>query len=153
MTIFETLKNEHDKHRTLIDLVEKTEGDSEGRRELFSKLATELRAHADAEERTLYAEMLSDAESQPKASHSVHEHEEIDELIKELLETDLSSSGWIATFKKLAEQTRHHMDEEENETFAAGRKVMSDSKAEELARKFEEEKAKEVEAQKVDLTS
>ncbi|QDV09090.1 hypothetical protein Poly30_46470 [Planctomycetes bacterium Poly30] len=145
--IFGTLEEEHDKHRELLDRVARTQGDSPSRRKYFPMLVEELRSHANAEERTLYATMMKDADAQPKASHSVHEHEVMDDLMAELQETDYSNPHWIATFRKLAEKTRHHMDEEEEETFEAGRKLIDDSTAKELARRFEEEKARELEGQ------
>lgn len=149
--LFELLRDEHDKHRTLIDIVSKTSGDSRGRREVFARLARELRAHANAEERTLYARMLRDPDVQPEASHSVHEHHQIDDWITELLEKDLSSPGWISTFEKLAERARHHMAEEERETFVAGRRLIDPAESKRLAARFAEEKRAEMEKHTVDL--
>lgn len=42
MTLFEELRDDHDMQRTLLDLLVKTEGDSEGRDELFRKVKAEL---------------------------------------------------------------------------------------------------------------
>ena len=41
-TIFEALRSDHDTQRTLVDLLTSTEGDSDGRRELFDRLKAEL---------------------------------------------------------------------------------------------------------------
>ncbi len=49
-TIFARLKEDHDNHRTLLDLIDKTRGDSEGRQDLFGNLKTEVTAHAAAED-------------------------------------------------------------------------------------------------------
>ena len=70
---------------------------------------------------------------------------------RELLDTDLSNPHWIATFRKLVEEASHHMDEEEAETFAAGRKVIDEATAQKLARRFEEEKSKELKEQAIQL--
>ena len=53
---------------------------------------------------------------------------------------EFSSSGWLTRFKTLRERLEHHMDEEENEIFAAAKKDLSDERAEELARIFNERK-------------
>lgn len=145
--IFQVLEQEHLKHRELLDCVARTQGDSPRRRKYFPMLVGELRSHANAEQRTLYAAMVKGDEAQRTASKSVHEHDEMDELMAKLRDTDFSHPQWIATFKKLAEKTRHHMEEEEKETFEAGRKLIDEATGLELARRFEEEKAREIEAQ------
>ena len=58
MTIFEALREDHGKQRTLVDILVKTSGDSDGRDELFEKLKLELSVHANAEERYLYVPLM-----------------------------------------------------------------------------------------------
>jgi len=148
--VFTELTNDHDKQRTLIDLVGKTEGDSEGRRELFERLAVELKAHAKAEERIVYSRLLRRREAQDRTVHSIHEHEVMDDLTEELLRTDMSSPGWKATFDKLAHKVLHHLDEEENETFADGRAALTDAAAAELGGEFRS--AKDAELESIDVS-
>jgi hypothetical protein len=57
-TIFEALREGHDVQRTPIDLFVETTGDSEGRRELFTRVRRELAAHAGAEERYFYVPLV-----------------------------------------------------------------------------------------------
>ncbi len=129
MTLFEALREDHDTQRTLLDLLIKTHGDSEGREALFAKVKKALTRHAAAEERALYLPMMEVDMSQDKARHSVAEHHEIDELLEELENTELSSPGWLATAKKLRELVTHHLDEEEQEVFQlAGRALSADAK-------------------------
>ena len=136
MNIFEALRADHDKQRTLVDLLVKTEGDSEGREEIFSRLKTELEEHAAAEERHFYIPLIEHDLTQGKARHSVAEHQEIDELIAELEETDRSSPAWISTAKKLKEKVTHHLDEEEREVFQLAGKVLSDKEKSALAEEY-----------------
>ena len=135
--IFKRIRADHDKHRTLLDIIERTNGDSRGRRELFPKLADEVRAHAHAEERTFYAELLGERESRDKAGHSVKEHHEAEAIIEERLDKDYSDTGWLARFRTLAEELRHHMDEEEKEVFPLAGRVLSDKRKSELAAEFD----------------
>jgi len=51
-----------------------------------------------------------------------------------------SSTGWLTRFKTLRERLEHHMDEEENEVFAAARKDLSKERAEALADIFNKRK-------------
>lgn len=136
--IFQTLRDDHDKQRTLLDLVAKTHGDSRGRRELFTRLKDELEAHAKAEEKSLYAAMMSEDGGQEKARHSVAEHHEIDELVETLEEMDFSNPRWLATFGRLRECVTHHLDEEEREIFQAAGRVLPDARKEKLASIYED---------------
>ena len=133
MKIFEALREDHEKQRTLLDLLTKTHGDSEGRDELFERLKSELQRHSAAEERHFYVPLFDNDLTQEKARHSVSEHHEMDELIAELEDADRSSSGWVATAKKLRELVTHHLDEEEQEVFQMAGKVLSATEQESLA--------------------
>jgi len=130
MTLFEALRKDHDTQRTLLGLLIKTHGDSDGREELFEKVKKALTRHAAAEERALYIPMMELDMTQEKARHSVAEHHEIDELVEELEDTDFSSPGWLAAARKLHDLVTHHLDEEEQEVFQlAGRALSDDAKA------------------------
>ncbi|HAD46179.1 MAG: hemerythrin domain-containing protein [Alcanivorax sp.] len=130
MTLFEALREDHDTQRTLLGLLIKTHGDSDGREELFEKVKKALTSHAAAEERALYIPMMELDMTQEKARHSVAEHHEIDELVEELEDTDFSSPGWLAAARKLHDLVTHHLDEEEQEVFQlAGRALSDDAKA------------------------
>ena len=130
MTLFEALREDHDTQRTLLGLLIKTHGDSDGREELFEKVKQALTSHAAAEERALYIPMMELDMTQEKARHSVAEHHEIDELVEELEDTDFSSPGWLAAARKLHDLVTHHLDEEEQEVFQlAGRALSDDAKA------------------------
>ncbi|HAM74476.1 MAG TPA: hemerythrin [Alcanivorax sp.] len=130
MTLFEALREDHDTQRTLLGLLIKTHGDSDGREELFEKVKKALTSHAAAEERALYIPMMELDMTQEKPRHSVAEHHEIDELVEELEDTDFSSPGWLAAARKLHDLVTHHLDEEEQEVFQlAGRALSDDAKA------------------------
>ncbi|MGM8850751.1 hemerythrin domain-containing protein [Salinicola halophyticus] len=139
MTLFEDLRESHDKQRRLLDLLVKTHGDSEGRDELFKRVRAELENHAVAEERALYIPMMEHDMTQEKARHSVAEHHEIDELIETLEETEYDSPGWLASAKKLQDLVNHHLDEEEQEVFQLAGRALSDSEKASLAKTYRQE--------------
>ncbi|MGJ8537726.1 MAG: hemerythrin domain-containing protein [Parasphingopyxis sp.] len=144
-TIFARLKEDHDEHRTMLDLIDKTHGDSEGRRELFGRFKTEVTAHAAAEEETLYATMLADPDLRDKSQHSVAEHKELEDYFEELEEMDYSSTGWLTRFRTMKDRYLHHIEEEENEMFIAAAKGLDEKTEKELATKFEKRKPEELE--------
>lgn len=124
MTIFEELRADHDTQRTLIDLLTKTEGDSEGRRELFERLRASMSDHAAAEERFFYAPLMEVDLTQDQARHSVAEHQELDDYLDELETLDLSSPQWLKTAKDMSERLLHHLAEEEKEVFPVAGKAL-----------------------------
>ncbi|MCJ2183998.1 hemerythrin domain-containing protein [Novosphingobium sp. 1949] len=143
--IFKDLKADHDRHRTLLAQLAETSGDSEERRTLFAELRTELQAHAAAEEESLYAAMLADPDLRDDARHSVAEHKEIDDFLGELVDTDMSSSAWLMTFKDLRHRYLHHIDEEEEDMFPAAAKGLSRAEEQRIAKVFEARKPRELE--------
>jgi hemerythrin superfamily protein len=149
--IFEDLKADHDKHRTLLEQLGETKGDSDERRELFEALRKELQAHAAAEEESLYATMLGNPELRDEARHSVSEHKEIDDYLGELVETEMSSSAWLSKFKEMRHRYLHHIDEEEEEMFPSADAALSAQTEAKLANVFEDRKPKELAAAEKEL--
>jgi len=142
MTIFESIRSDHDTQRTLIDLVSKTEGDSEGRNELWAKLKRELEAHAAAEERYFYVPLMENDMTQDAARHSVAEHKELDDFIERLDEYDMSGSQWLQTARELGERLVHHLDEEEVEVFPVAGKALTEDEKTSLATDYEADMAR-----------
>ncbi|MEB8431815.1 hemerythrin domain-containing protein [Cocleimonas sp. KMM 6892] len=139
MNIFEALRKDHDVQRKIADAIIETHGDTSKRDEIFSDLKTELKAHAVAEERHFYIPLMEHDLTQEKSRHSVAEHHEIDEMIEKLEETDYSSSAWLVEAKKLQHRIHHHLDEEEQEVFQMGGKVLSDKEKTDLASEYDKE--------------
>lgn len=135
-TIFEALREDHEKQRTLIDLLVKTEGSSDGRKELFERLKDSLTAHAGAEERFFYVPLMEHDLTQEHARHSVSEHKELDDFVEQLENYDMSGPQWIQTAKELQHRLIHHLDEEEVEVFPLARKALSDDEKTKLAEDY-----------------
>ncbi|MEM6649852.1 MAG: hemerythrin domain-containing protein [Pseudomonadota bacterium] len=146
MNIYERLKQDHDRHRKLADKIMHTTGDSEDRRALWEKFKVDCVAHANAEEQTLYASLIKDSDTQEQARHSVHEHEEVDELIEQLDQMEMSSGAWLQKFEKLKDELEHHMKEEEEEVFDQAKDVIASSEAKQMAEKFDQRKDQELDA-------
>lgn len=142
--IFEDLKRDHDRQRELLAQIAETSGASEDRQTLFEALRVELQAHAAAEEESLYATMLANPDLRDEARHSVSEHKEVDDMLGELVEMEMSSSGWLTRFKTMRDRYLHHIEEEEEEMFPAAAKDLSKETKAKLAEVFEKRKPKEV---------
>ena len=123
-TIYDLLKNDHDKHRKLMDEISDTSGDSEARQKAWKEFFYEVSAHAAAEEEAFYGPLIKTEDGQPHARHSVAEHHEVDEMMAELNETDMSSPGWLTKFKTMRHRYEHHIDEEEEDIFPAAKEAL-----------------------------
>lgn len=141
MTIFEALREDHDKQRALARQLVETSGDTEQRRALFAELRASLEAHAAAEERHFYVPLIKDDLTQEKARHSIAEHHEIDEMIESLEETDFSSPGWLPQARHLCERVHHHLKEEEREVFPLAGRSLDDDQKEALSERYAAEMA------------
>ncbi|MGO2373932.1 hemerythrin domain-containing protein [Pseudoalteromonas sp. KG3] len=136
MNIFEALRNDHDKQRSLVDALIETHGDSPNRQSLMDNLKNELEEHAKFEERYFYNPLMFDDLTHEKARHGIAEHHELDELIEQLEETDMSSPAWLVTAKKLHHLVHHHLTEEEHEIFQLAGKALSEEQKLSLAEKY-----------------
>jgi hemerythrin superfamily protein len=141
--IFQDLKADHDRHRTMLAQLGDTT-DADDRARLFEELRKELQAHAAAEEESLYATMLGCPELRDEARHSVSEHKEVDDFLGELIKLDPASSEWTEIFGKMRHRYLHHIDEEEEEMFPEAAETLTAEAEERLARIFEDRKPKEL---------
>lgn len=136
MKIFEALRKDHDKQRALIKLLLDTSGDSSVRADYYAQLKAQLEEHAVAEERHFYAPLMQADSTVALSRHGVAEHHQIDKLLAELDETDLSKPKWLMVFKKLAEKVEHHLQEEEQEFFQQAGKALSEKDKLSLAKDY-----------------
>ena len=146
--IFERLKQDHDRHRTMLAKIDEAKGDSAERRALFEAFRVEVTAHAAAEEESLYATMLAKPDLREDAQHSVSEHKEIDDFLEELDEMEFSSPGWLTRFRAMRDRYEHHIDEEEEEMFPDAAKELTDAEEARLAEVFKRRKPAELERAK-----
>jgi len=141
MDIFAALRSDHEKQRLLMKVLVETTGDSASRRDFFIDLKQQLTLHSIAEERYFYAPLMKLDSTIELARHAISEHHEIDELIAQLEQTDMSSPVWLKTMKSLQHKVLHHLEEEEREFFQQAGKNLSAKQKSELAVKYQTEMA------------
>jgi len=144
--IFDRLKQDHDDHRAMLDRMAQTHGDSDERAKLLEQFTKDVKSHAAAEEQALYSTMLRKPETTDETRHSVAEHHELNEALNDLAATDMSSSAWMAKFKQLDHDYRHHINEEEEDHFPDFAKYLHEDDVQYMRRVFERRK----EAEKAD---
>lgn len=142
MNIFEALRESHDQQRALSERLIQTSGHSEEREQLFQALKNELWAHSVAEDRYLYIPLMFNDTGLDITRHALSEHHEMDELVEQLEQTDMSSPSWLATAKQLSEIVHHHLKEEEHKFFQQAGKILDDAEKEKLGKQYLKEYAK-----------
>ncbi len=138
-TIFEAIRADHEKQRDLISRLVKTKGASEDRESIYAELKAQLTAHAAAEERFFYNPLIEHDVTQEHARHSVSEHKELDDFIKDLDSYEMTAPQWLLTAKELKHRLLHHLDEEEKEIFPLAGKVLVDDSKDRLADAYAED--------------
>ena len=139
MNIFEALRESHERQRTYAKALVETSGDTPERVEAYKQLKSELQAHETAEERHFYIPLMAFDNGVDLSRHAIAEHHEMDEMMEELDETEMSSPAWLATAKKLSEKVHHHLKEEEQKFFQMAGKLLDDKQKETLAGQYERE--------------
>ncbi|CAI8887871.1 hypothetical protein D3C76_338280 [compost metagenome] len=139
MNIFEALRESHERQRTYAKALIHTSGDTPERVEAYKQLKSELQAHATAEERHFYIPLMEVDNGIDLSRHGIAEHHEMDEMMEELDDTEMSSPAWLVTAKKLSEKVHHHLEEEEQKFFQMAGKLLNDKQKESLAGQYEKE--------------
>ncbi|MBA96044.1 MAG: hemerythrin domain-containing protein [Sulfitobacter sp.] len=143
-SIYDAIKADHETHRTLLNAIAETSGDSTDRQRSWQEFYTDVKSHAAAEEETFYSKLMHETWGQDAARHSVSEHKELDDLMEELNEADMSSSGWLVKFKKLKHDYEHHMDEEEADVFKRAKEVIGAEHNDTFGKNFQKRKQEEL---------
>ena len=136
MNIFEALRESHERQRDLADQLLKTHGDSPERRSVFQALKNELFAHEVAEDRFFYIPLMMTDSGLGITRHALAEHHEMDEMVEELTELDMSNTGWLALAKKLTETVHHHLTEEEHRFFQQAGNILDEQQKTVLAKQY-----------------
>ena len=139
--IYDAIKSDHDTHRDLMASIKKSKIQARG--SLWRRFYEDVKSHAAAEEETFYSKLISKTWGQDAARHSVHEHQQLDDLLEELNVMDKSSDLWMTRFEKLVHDYEHHMDEEEKEVFERARETIDAAEIDGYGERFEARKAEE----------
>lgn len=134
--IYDALRESHEVQRSLCRKLLRAAPHSERRLEIYRELKIELAAHAAAEERFLYAPMLMDDMGLDPSRHALAEHHEIDEYVEDLGKAETRGGSWLSKAKKLADEVRHHLREEEKKFFQISGKILSEREKARLGREY-----------------
>lgn len=147
MDIYQILKKDHEEVKELIE--EQIESHHSGSgSDLMAKIASELLAHMEGEEKTLYPRLEQDEETREKILESYEEHHVTKEVLKELGKSSKNDDRWLAKLTVMKELVDHHVEEEEKHVFKAAKKILDKEEAQEIAEQFMDEKKRVMEKSK-----
>lgn len=141
MSIFDLLKQDHEKARYLFDKIEKTGRKERGAlQKLFSQIEEELSVHMEGEERFLYSRLEQHEEAREKVLESYEEHQVAKTLIGTFNSLAVDDERWGAKLSVLNEVVEHHMQVEEREVFKTARKVLDNRQIQEIGLQLQKHK-------------
>ena len=127
-------------HRRVERLLNELEGTTtrgvRTRTELIERLERELVAHETIEEEIFYPALRDHPKAAELVLEAYVEHDVVDRLLSELRSTPVDADAWGPTMKVLAENLRHHVEEEERELFRQARSVFDRPEFDELGERM-----------------
>ncbi|MFI8278062.1 hemerythrin domain-containing protein [Streptomyces sp. NPDC085929] len=136
------LREDHKTVEKLFKRFEKTgDDDLAERRAIVDEVIEELTVHAWIEEQVFYpAAREAVPETTDHILESIEEHHAVVWMLSELKDMDASDERFKAKMSVLAENVRHHVEEEEQDWFPDVRKAMGRKRLTELGDRLEGEK-------------
>lgn len=123
-------------HREVERLFEELKQHPEKRPLLVPVVSALLMAHSRAEEAEVYPVARAEAHETEEIAHSQHEHEEAEELLMKLTETDPESPQFDTALQKLVDAVNHHVEEEESTVLPGMRTRIDDARRRRLGVSF-----------------
>ena len=139
------LKSDHQTLRSLLGELEKsTPRGVKTRKELLTKIESNLKAHTSIEEEIFYPafkEAGKKGDDDKMYFEALEEHRAAGDLVlPDLLGTDPHSDKFSGRAKVLKELVEHHADEEEKEMFPRAKKLLTKEELGELGVRMQERK-------------
>ncbi|PNA05570.1 MULTISPECIES: hemerythrin domain-containing protein [unclassified Pseudomonas] len=145
MNAIDLLKTDHEKVKGILNqLSESTDRALKKRAELLDKLELEITIHTQLEEQILYPAFkeAGGKEQDEMYYEAKEEHRTVDSLVlPDLKSTDPSTPEFAGRVKVVKELLEHHIEEEETEMFPQAKKLLGNTKLEELGKEMEVMKA------------
>lgn len=138
MTIYDVLKKDHKKLRTILEqLVELDNNNASSRHYLINQIRDELVPHARAEEAVFYNTLREIDSAKEIIIDSFQEHLEAETQLRMLQVRDKIDAKWKETARALKNAIEHHILEEEGKIFTVARTLFTLEEAEMMGEAFE----------------
>ena len=124
ITIFDTLKSEHD---MILDQMKKLETETGGtvNQVKLSTIYEQVREHFESEEKCLYEKFAEKEKAVPTVESYENEHSEISEALTAIAVPSLPKSDWLKKVQDLRSKIDKHFTREQKELFPEMRKAFA----------------------------
>ncbi len=139
MTIYQSLKNDHDNVEELLQKLRNAQG-AGAEEGTFQKMKMELIIHSKAEEKVFYSALRNHSEARDLVQHAKTEHKKVEDLLQEMSSLDPMGEDFQTRLEELRSAVQDHVEEEEGQMFDLARKLITDDEARRLDEAFQEEK-------------
>lgn len=116
LSVTDMLRKDHKKVKGLFEEFEKAK-DATTKQRIVETVLTELEVHSKLEEALIYPAIRAEIDDDDLMDEALEEHHVVHGLLVELKKMKPSDERYDAKFTVLAENVRHHIEEEESEMF------------------------------------
>jgi hemerythrin-like domain-containing protein len=138
MNAISLLKQDHRNVESLFKRFEAAGDDALEKRTVVDQVIEQLSIHAEIEEQVLYPAMRQRFDDDDPVLEALEEHHLAKVSLWELEKLPASSDRFDAKFTVLAENIRHHVEEEEAELFEQLRKAFKANELDEMGDRMEQ---------------
>jgi len=131
-------------HQTVEQLFARFEGveDTDEKGPIVDEIIQELSIHATIEEEVFYPAVREATGDEGMVEHSLEEHQEVKELLKDIDGMMPSDPAFHAKVQAVIADVREHVEEEEGEMFPKFREAISTADLEEIGQQLEQAKGR-----------
>lgn len=137
MLIYEALKKDHEKVKSLLNELLMLDVEADGREDLINQIRDELIPHSRAEEAVFYNSLREIDAAKDIVMHGYQEHIMAETLLRTLQTKEMVNADWKATAQKLKDALEHHIAEEEGKIFNVAKELISEEEAMRFGEAFE----------------
>jgi hemerythrin superfamily protein len=135
--ILNTLEREHAEVTALMHKVLSASNPTSSAEKHYPTIRRQLLIHARAEQEVLYTACEKRPEVSTMIPSSIGEHAEVERLLGELDRTPVDSRAWMEEFRRLEQNVRHHVEQEENLLFERCQDAFENDQLRALDREYE----------------
>ena len=136
MNMIDMLMQEHQEAAGMMDQIDSAGEADASVMTTFNQLKQALMLHMQAEEQIFYPALRNNDETGDQIGESFEEHQEVKDMLAEMSGLQAGNEEFMSMMRDLRESVEHHVEEEENELFPKARKILGDSRLEEMGQQM-----------------
>ena len=136
MNMIDMLMQEHQEAASMMDQIDSTGKADASVMTTFNQLKQALMLHMQAEEQIFYPALRNNDETGDQIGESFEEHQEVKDMLAEMSGLQAGNEEFMSMMSDLREAVEHHVEEEENELFPKARKILGDSRLQEMGQQM-----------------